>query len=196
MKFIPFVQTWFSFSQVPHPMTLFLSQPCFFKKWLGGIRICWWILLRKSGETVVIAGPVFVHLLNLITFLVTFQLVKPLKDFSQPFDQVAPQVFVGRRLGTSEGPCNNIELVQFKGVRHFSLYLFQVHYTGTVGGYIFFFFNWDHFFFDLFANTCQSWKPEQQGTHMVSPLLFCSQVIMIILQPSSWLFVGSKYIYT
>ena len=43
---------------------------------------------------------------------------------SQPFDQVAPQVFVGRRLGSSEGPCNNIELVQFKGVRHFSLYLF------------------------------------------------------------------------
>lgn len=140
MKFIPFVQIWFSFSQVPHPMTLFLSEPCFFQKWLGGIRICWWILLRKSGETVVIAGPVFVHLLNLITFLVTFQLVKPLKDFSQPFDQVAPQVFVGRRLGSSGGPCkcNNIELVQFKGVRHFSLYLFQVHYTGTVGGYIFF----------------------------------------------------------
>ena len=97
---------------------------------------------------------------------------------SQPFDQVAPQVFVGRRLGSSEGPCNNIELVQFKGVRHFSLYLFQVHYTCTVGGYIFF-FNWDHFFFDLFANTCQSWKPEQQGTHMVSPQLFCSQVMII-----------------
>ena len=48
-------------------------------------------------------------------------MVKPLKDFSRPFDQVAPQVLIGRRLGSSEGPfkCNNIEPVQFKGVRHF-----------------------------------------------------------------------------
>ena len=55
---------------------LTLSVDTLFKgAWLGGIGICWWILLRKSRETVVIAGPVFVHLLNLITFLVTFQLV-------------------------------------------------------------------------------------------------------------------------
>ena len=59
------------------------------------------LLLRKSRETVVIAGPVFVHLLNLISFLVTFQLVKSeggrtLEKLSKSRDGLTMPRFLGR----------------------------------------------------------------------------------------------------
>ena len=74
------------------------------------------LLLRESRETVVIAGPVFVHLLDLKMALLLFQLydLYRIHAFERkrkipPFDLVGLPVLLGRGLGFSEGLCNHIE---------------------------------------------------------------------------------------